>query len=203
MPKLVDICQRRQEVTEAVIGLIESGGTDAVTMRAVADRAGISLSSLRMNWPTRELVVDLAVAHLKRGRELGHRSALFSVQERSASSLVRALLPMEDADRTRERAWQLLSVLPGLSERSRRWLASARLERRAMFEVILARVGGVVPGDELERATVTLMALADGLSLALCEREAALDTELASAVVEHVLEHFGGALTGRVLVSDR
>lgn len=98
MPKRVDHQQRRREIAEALFRIVAELGMQAVTLRAVAAEAGISMNLVQYYFPTKEAMVDFAWQRIV---ELG--------AERAGPGVARALETGDE--RTVVRAL-LLSVLP-------------------------------------------------------------------------------------------
>ncbi|MEU5863733.1 MULTISPECIES: TetR/AcrR family transcriptional regulator C-terminal domain-containing protein [unclassified Nonomuraea] len=56
--------QRRTEVLQAAIGLLDEVGLDALTMRLLASRLGVRASALYRHYPSKQALLDAMVAHL-------------------------------------------------------------------------------------------------------------------------------------------
>lgn len=61
MPRLTDPIERPRQIFTAVYHLILHGGMEAVTLRGVARVAGLSLSSVRHHYPTKEYLLACSV----------------------------------------------------------------------------------------------------------------------------------------------
>jgi AcrR family transcriptional regulator len=73
---------RKAEIVEAALDLLEAGGPEAVTMRAIADRLGIQAPSLYKHFPDKEA---LEVALIAAG--FAEQAQTFSAAGRSRSPL--------------------------------------------------------------------------------------------------------------------
>ena len=104
MPKRVDHDERRREIAEALFRIAATQSLQAVTLRAVAAEAGISMFQVQYYFPAKEQMLQYA----------WHRIAELS-GERSGRSIAEALRTGDE--RAVIRAC-LLSVLP-TDERSR------------------------------------------------------------------------------------
>ncbi|MEC3978212.1 TetR/AcrR family transcriptional regulator [Amycolatopsis sp. H20-H5] len=60
MPKRVDHQERRREITEALFRIAAAQGLQAVTLRAVAAEAGISMNLVQYYFPTKEEMLRFA-----------------------------------------------------------------------------------------------------------------------------------------------
>jgi AcrR family transcriptional regulator len=89
---------RRDDILAAVLGCLGEGGFDAISMRAVAQRAGVPLGSLHYYFPSKEEMVGAALA-------------------RSVEALVGGLLgEVDESAPPRDRLRRLvLEVVPRLS----------------------------------------------------------------------------------------
>ena len=56
--------QRRTEVLQAAIELLDEAGLDALTMRLLASRLGVRASALYRHYPSKQALLDAMVAHL-------------------------------------------------------------------------------------------------------------------------------------------
>src|SRR5689334_12282747 len=62
--------QRRTEVVEAAIGLLDEVGLDGLTMRALASRLGVQAGALYRHYPSKQALLDAMAGHLI-GRDVG------------------------------------------------------------------------------------------------------------------------------------
>ncbi len=106
MPKIVDASERRAVLVDAVLRVLQQGGVEGVTIRAVADAAGVSSGLLHHYFPggKSELLHAAVTAAVDRGQ---HRM-LRVLDDRTGLAAVRAV------------AWELLPVVP---ERRAEWSA--------------------------------------------------------------------------------
>ncbi|MEV0644831.1 TetR/AcrR family transcriptional regulator [Phytomonospora sp. NPDC050363] len=73
MPKLADHEQRRAQITDALLRIVAATGLHSVTMRAVAQEAGVSLRLVQYYFQTKERLLLAAVEHV--GTRLADRLA--------------------------------------------------------------------------------------------------------------------------------
>ncbi|MEV4052502.1 TetR family transcriptional regulator [Amycolatopsis sp. NPDC049688] len=104
MPKRVDHQQRRREIAEALFRVAARGGVPAVTLRAVAAEAGISMNLVQYYFPAKddmlrfawrrmvELSVERATAEVGRALESGDERAV-------VRAYLAAVLPSDERTR--------------------------------------------------------------------------------------------------------
>jgi AcrR family transcriptional regulator len=186
MPKLVDTQARQRLVAEATLALIRHQGPAAATQRGVAREAGISLSSLQINWPTRDRLLDHAVGWVCDVHERRFREALFRRRSRDAGFLAEALLP-SDVEVPLDRAWSVLSGCAGLSLNSTRAVELDRRGRRVQCHETLLDMGAG-GSEDLNEAVASLLAVVDGLFVARCDTVDQIGAARALHVIAETLE---------------
>ncbi|MEV6877692.1 TetR family transcriptional regulator C-terminal domain-containing protein [Amycolatopsis sp. NPDC051128] len=100
MPKLVDHDQRREELVRVVWDVISRDGIEGVTVRKIADRAGVSVGGLRHYFDSQRglfLFAAKAMADKVAARIAGHLRGDLPGRDR-ARLILEELLPL-DADR--------------------------------------------------------------------------------------------------------
>ncbi|HEX8867883.1 MAG TPA: TetR/AcrR family transcriptional regulator [Lentzea sp.] len=195
MPKRVDHDERRREIAEALFRIAATQGLQAVTLRAVAAEAGISMFQVQYYFPTKEQMLQYA---WQRITELG--------AERAGRDIAEALRTGDE--RTVMRAC-MLAVLPA-DERSR-MLCAVQIayfavdvtrgrqapDQQAMFPHLVrlladqldqAQQRGGVPAHVDTRLEADALATMTGglLSAILVE---AYDTEQATRIIDYRLGH--------------
>ncbi|QSB13146.1 TetR family transcriptional regulator [Natronosporangium hydrolyticum] len=191
---------RREQILRAAGEIATERGMSALSVRAVADRAGIGASTLRHYFPTQRALLD-AVAGLTLNAQLSD----LRITDRSvppAERLTECLaqfLPPTDHDRLGLEQWLALyaaALGPERTDQARQLLsaftAHARHRVDAWFEVLAEE--GALPAADLPRHATVLLALIDGLCLQLLTPEPATSLRevrelLADAVERQV---FGG-----------
>lgn len=120
MPKVVDVTERRAVLVDAVLRVVQERGVGAVTVRAIADAAGVSAGLLHHYFPggKSELLHAAVSAAVDRGQ---HRM-LRVLDERTGLAAVRAV------------AWELLPVVP---ERRAEWSAWVALWGQVLSDASL------------------------------------------------------------------
>lgn len=170
MPKIVNVEERRGELAAAVLALVSEKGVDGLTVRSVAERAGMSAGLVHHYFPAGKsallhAAVSMAVA---RGveRMLGVMSDRRGIDAVNAAAL--ELLPVTPQRRAEWMAWaslwsEILSVDDLLHEQRDRLVAW-----RAALEILLTQaVGdGELDADvETRVVALQLAAFLDGLGL--------------------------------------
>lgn len=167
MPKVVDPDQRRTQILDAALRLVDTRGLDGLSFRNVATESGLNIGSIRHTYPTQhDLLADAAV-HV--GRQMDERLARHDLSgdpgTHTISSAVDALselLPLDD-DRRRE------NVVLGefmLASRTQAVFRKVTDEMSRSMESVVSQVlaGLSVPADELPRRAATVKSLMVGMT---------------------------------------
>jgi AcrR family transcriptional regulator len=167
--------RRRQEtadhLVDAVLDLMAESGIDALTMEAVADRAGVSLRTVYRYFPDR---TSLLVAALAR-----HNESVPFVSPTSPEEIGAAY--GEVIARFDETPAIVQAVLAARVAGSVRW--DARAQRIREIEQALAPVCDRLPAEEAARATAVIVYLANALAWLSLRDESGLDgTESGKAI---------------------
>ncbi len=175
MPRLIDPYTRTDQVTAAINHVIVERGVEGLTMRGIGSVARISPSSLSAHYGSREHMLRVAASVTGEAR-------LKQMRWRRPMEGVGAWLPSDDEDVLTERAWL------GWCElwRSHDWIAhvvgQTRQEELAdlaqHYEYRLSR-------EELDG----VVALLDGLRLAICAPERPLSRAEAHRVLARWTAH--------------
>ncbi len=159
MPRIVDHEQRRAEIIQAVWSLIGDHGIEAVTMRRVAERAGISVGRIQHYFASKEDLVHAACTAMIGGAMQAYEAGAAGRRpaERLQALLVQPFARTDDFRRG-ARVW-LTFVAKSVDDP---WIAeevrSAKAGAEAAIAALLAE-GGLDP-----RAARGLLALSDGLA---------------------------------------
>ncbi|MCA5923324.1 TetR/AcrR family transcriptional regulator [Curtobacterium oceanosedimentum] len=186
MPRRVDLEERGALVTAACLRILERDGLGALSVRNVADEAGIAPASFRRMFPTQDALREHCLTVVEE-RVTARISALRSTGRALALDTLAQVLPL-DAERTAEILAQVqLGVLSRTDEhlatRARRLNDGVRRVCSRALEVLRedGRLGaGRDPGDEADR----LHALVDGLAVGHTWDPAARSPERVLALVE-------------------
>lgn len=192
MPKVVDIDERRQELTDAAARVIARAGPDAATMRAVAAESGWTTGVLTHYFRDKhDLLLATFQASLRGRRERRPDATDADASSRLRRSLVGAL-PLDDA---RRRHW-LVTLACCTQAPGRPELAAAQRDAYREFRDhvagLIAELGLDDPVDIAER----LIALADGIAIqALFDAETWPPDRQRNALRDGVLASIGLILT--------
>ncbi|WP_108250239.1 TetR/AcrR family transcriptional regulator [Planctomonas deserti] len=100
MPKLIDHDERNREIAEASLRVLDRDGLEALSVRRVAEEAGIAPASLRRSFPTQHALREHCLALIQE-RVARRIIAQTSSGRAWASDVLAQLLPL-DADRRLE-----------------------------------------------------------------------------------------------------
>ena len=146
----------RRALLDAATELLDAGGPEAVTMREVGSRAGVSRNAPYRHFADKEaLLSEIAVQSWGR-----LTAALQASNTRSASSATRlhqALMEFVELGRTRSHLYQLMFTIP-----ARNRDAGAHAAARAQEE-FLSIVAAVVGQTDAQRYGALLLSTAHGI----------------------------------------
>ncbi|MEV4759332.1 TetR/AcrR family transcriptional regulator [Micromonospora sp. NPDC049559] len=99
MPKQVDHEQRRRLLAEAVFTVIGTRGFEAVSLRDVAEQAGVSMGTVQYYFPTKQEMLLFALAHMRERVLARLQAAVAALPDPTRRDLVRAatavMLPVD------------------------------------------------------------------------------------------------------------
>lgn len=186
MPKIIDHEQRAERIANAAMRVVRRDGIGKLSVRSVADEAGLAVASLRRAFPTQaslrvfcmELVSQRVQARID---ALDRHMPAFDM----AIACMRELLPLDDERRTEMETFLALGALaqtdPLLSAEYRRAHAAVS---SACAHVLSELLGQPELAENPRRAPVReLHALLDGLALHLLRQPPHLDTSWAVALL--------------------
>lgn len=182
MPRSIDLAARKAQLAEAVWQVILDRGISAVSVRTVAEQAGLVVGSLRHVFPTRaELLSFSAELMVQRATERVLATAWSDDPQRYARDVIARLLPLDPDSRAElEVNLALVAECPAQpSLRDIRDHAHAQLLEVCVRLVEL--LTGRQRGCELEITARRLHAIVDGLALHLLHGDG--DEESALAIV--------------------
>ncbi|MEV6237360.1 TetR/AcrR family transcriptional regulator [Lentzea sp. NPDC051838] len=195
MPKRVDHDERRREIAEAIFRLAAAQGLQAVTLRAVAAEAGISMFQVQYYFPTKEEMLRYAWRRItelgaeRAGRDIAE--ALRTGDERAViRACVLAVLPADERSRMLcavQIAYFAVDVTRG-SQAPDQQAMLPHLVRLIADQLGQAQQRGGVPAHldaQLEADALATMT-AGLLSAILVE---AYDTEQATRIIDYRLGH--------------
>ena len=186
MPRHVDVEERGVVITAACLRLLERDGLAALSVRNVADEAGIAAASLRRLFPTQDALREHCLTTIEE-RVRARLAALGSTGRALALDVLAQVLPL-DAERTAEILAQVqLGVLSRTDEnlaRTARRLNDGvgRICERAID--VLADAGALRLGRDRAYEAERLHALVDGLAIQHTRDPTARSAEQVLALVE-------------------
>jgi AcrR family transcriptional regulator len=164
VPKVVDVQQRREELTEAAANLIARSGIEAATMRGVAAEAGWTTGALTHYFADkRELLLATFQASLDQRRSLRPPDEAAPPHERLRWSLEGAL-PL---DESRRRHW-LVTLTCCTQATGDPTLAAAQRDAYREFRDHITRLvleAGMAARDEAQATAERLIAAVDGVAI--------------------------------------
>jgi AcrR family transcriptional regulator len=116
VPKRVDHTQRRAHIAEALVRVAAREGLHAVTMRAVAAEAGMSLNLVQYYFDTKAQLVHAALRHLEQQSHERWTARLESLDDPDSAracleAFVAEALPADEASHTFRLVWTSYAVL--------------------------------------------------------------------------------------------
>lgn len=195
MPRKIDRDQRKAQLAEAVWRIVLARGIGAVSVRSVADEAGVAVGSLRHVFPTRAQLLEFS-AELMVQRATERILALPRSEDHQqyALDVLRQLLPLEPDSRAElEVNIALIAEAPALPE-----LVTIRNHAyRQLVEACTRLVELLVqrPRDgQIIREARRLHALVDGLSIHLLMQAPSEDSAWAVDVLRRELARITGEI---------
>src|SRR5688572_30536788 len=171
VPKRVDPEQRRQALAEAVFAVIGVRGIEAVSLRDVAEQAGVSLGAVQHYFPSKDAMLLFALGHMRTRVMLRLQAAIADLPSPSRRDAIRAglsaMLPFDEPGRQEaavsiaffSSATHTPAYADVLREGFARILAASRTQLRAAAEA-----GELRPGTDPDIEAESLYFLAQGLA---------------------------------------
>ena len=164
MPRALDLVQRRRNITSIAIRLLAEVGLDGLTLKAIADELGGSITLVTHIYPTRrDLFLGLAETLLEEYDALLPELEAGMDRPDRLRVLLEWMLPRSEAGWNQERSRIVL-----LSDPETGPILALTMDRR-MRALIHDHLVGLVPADELEEHVDLLRVLTNGIVLASVE----------------------------------
>ncbi len=164
---------RRQQIVDAASAILAEEGAAAISVRAVAHRAGIGASTLRHYFPSQRALLDAVFAGAFDGvvDDLRIRDAHLPARTRLAECL-RQFLPLGESMEPALAQWfDVVSSIATAQASPERRAAGAAFTRQAQLRVMewlrILKAEGAVPSDDHARDARLLLAVIDGLALSM------------------------------------
>ncbi|XVX19836.1 TetR/AcrR family transcriptional regulator [Actinomycetota bacterium] len=189
MPRLIDHEERATLITEAAWRVLVRGGVPAVSVRNVAEEAGLATASLRRSFPTQS---DLLVACLALLEErVGGRIRALPQRDRLewAVDAVAETVPLDATRRVEMEVHLALGTAAFADERLSVAFRRSLEGLQRLCEQIVDLLTPGMPPARRRRAALHLAALVDGLALRILHGG---DTRDAMAIIREHLRGFAG-----------
>jgi DNA-binding transcriptional regulator YbjK len=176
VPKRVDHAQRRAHIADALVRVAAREGLHAVTMRAVAVEAGVSLNLVQYYFDTKARLVHAALEHLERQSHERWAARLASLEDPGSAracleAFVAESLPADEAGHTFRLVWTSYAVLamtdPTLAEQP--FVEGPhRLERQLTEILAKARAAGEIAAcRDVSAEAARLLSLSHGVGMSV------------------------------------
>jgi AcrR family transcriptional regulator len=187
MPRIVDVDERRLELTDAAARLIARAGVGAATMREVAAEAGLTTGALTHYFADkRELLQCTLVASLQ-GRVARRPAEPSDDPHEALRAALAGALPTDDDTR---RHWMVTVAFCAEAAGDSELAATQRdayRDYRARVATFVDRCGGRVAGEALVLAE-QLIAVVDGVALQALFDPESWPTERQLAALDRAIE---------------
>lgn len=178
MPQLIDPQSRSRLIADAVNDLLVLDGAPGVTMRALADRSGISTSSLLHHLESRERILRVAAT-------LTARAHVAEIDRRHLAERVNAHLPHDQAGLRDVAIWLAWTEYARHADFLQPAVGKWHLEERARLRDSV--IDAEVPRSETtESAADAVFAHLCGLRVAMCRSMRPLGIDAARASLRDV-----------------
>ncbi|WP_193096661.1 TetR/AcrR family transcriptional regulator [Brevibacterium sp. FME17] len=176
------ISESAQHLIDTMIDLVSEGGFEALSVRTVATRTGVSIGAVQHHFPTKSQMLIGAMSEIARRETKRFEQATADKNPTSRRSALLDILLPSNPDDPAARVWLQLSarasVDPAVKEiNSARW---GRL-RSELADALRPQIAQ--PEDAMLRAT-ELLALCDGLAVTILAEDGAVTSTTARTIVE-------------------
>lgn len=193
---------RREQIVRAAAAIAAEEGAGAMTVRAVATRAGIGPSTLRHYFPSQQALFHEVVGRSFHANldDLDINDATIPAAER-LTACMRQFLPADNSQTRLLEGWIGLyasALGPARTEQGARLLESLTRHARDRVEKwleTLEREGTLQPGER-QRHVTTMLAMIDGLCIGLLVPGSGTTVAGAHAVLADVITHLVIASAG-------
>ncbi|MBN6033877.1 TetR/AcrR family transcriptional regulator [Amycolatopsis sp. 195334CR] len=151
----------RRALVDAAADLLDSGGPDAVTLRAVGARAGVTRGAPYGHFPDKDSLLTTVAAEALERLADQVRAVRTDPEVPAADTLRRGLGALMTIGRHQPHLYRLMFTTPAGAPAAVQ--AATEAADRAMDE-FLAIVGGVVGGEHTQRYAALLLSSAHGIT---------------------------------------
>lgn len=196
MPARIDRDARKAELAEAAWRVILTSGVSAVSVRTVAEEAGLAVGSLRHVFPTRtELLVYSAQLMMDRVHERIGSLPRHGSTEDYVLEVIKNLMPFTEQTRA-EMDVNVALIAEATAVPELKTLRDTAHDQLAFACIRLAALlreeAPDTPGTEATRNGQRLHAVADGLALHLMHRDAPEDKDRAMEILRGEIRTISG-----------
>lgn len=178
MPKVVDHEARRRLIADALLRIAAKHGLESVSLRHVADEAGVSPGMVQHYFRTKDEMMLFALDVVR--ERVSERMDAAAGSSPSAAQLVRALLvQLLPFDRHRREEGRVMlaflayaAVKPAIAKRLRE-------DNVALRALVAGLIGAADPDVDADTTAGAMLALMDGLGLRTLNRDHTPDEALA------------------------
>lgn len=167
MPKIVDHDARREEIVDAVVGVVHRAGFAEVSVRSVALEAGWSAGATRHYFTSRQELLGFAMRTLAgRAAQRLERHRESAVDVEGVARLLEEVLPLDAARRAESEVWMALAVAARTDPSLQAVWRAVHSRLRGLMESCVLMLAQISSGDlDIPTETARLHALTDGLAL--------------------------------------
>lgn len=162
----------QSKVLDAAVACIAETGLDGTSIRQVAARASVSIGAVQHHYQTKDALLTAAMAHLETSyrERLARSTAGATTADDLLRRTVHALVPDGAHDRRATALWAAFvaraAVHAPTAEQHRRLWQRAEDDVTHLVSAALHE-HGLVPSEQARESAAGLLALADGLSVAV------------------------------------
>jgi len=183
MPKIVDRVERRAAIAAAAAGAIADEGIEAVTMKGIAARAGVTTGAVTHYFNDKDEVILAALLFV----DAAMRSRLDVAFERS-ESLVDALLAALPNDPASRRDWRVWRVFTDAASRSDLLMSHYREANAAWLDTAMHVLAEQLERRPDERDAQLVVAVVDSIGDMASADPTSWPEERQRQVIEHCLD---------------
>lgn len=189
MPRIVDRVERRTAIAAAAADAIADEGIDAVTMKGIADRAGVTTGAVTHYFDDKDEVILAALLFV----DAAMRVRLDVALERS-QSLVDALLAALPNDPASRRDWRVWRVFTDAASRSELLMSHYRAANTTWLETATHLLAEQLGGEPDRRDAQLVVAVVDSIGDTASADPTSWPEERQRQVIEHCLDRLDVAV---------
>lgn len=189
MPRIVDRVERRAAIATAAADAIADEGIDAVTMKGIADRAGVTTGAVTHYFDDKDEVILAALLFV----DAAMRVRLDVALERS-QSLVDALLAALPIDPASRRDWRVWRVFTDAASRSELLMSHYRAANATWLETATHLLAEQLGGEPDRRDAQLVVAVVDSIGDTASADPTSWPEERQRQVIEHCLDRLDVAV---------